>query len=386
MSGKFLDLFAGAGGFSLGLELAGLESIGAIETDHFAAATYKYNFPNTPVFTGDIRNLSKAKILDSYAGVDIIVGGPPCQGFSVAGPSQYGKIDERNFLIFEVLRFVKILRPRMFVVENVKGLLSGKISPEKRAFKEFISEVEASGYKTRTFVLQAADFGAPQWRERVFIFGSIDENCLPENFIKQFGTLKKPHRTVGDILGDLPRVDVGSGTDEITPYLTAPQNNFQKWLRKESKGVTNHISMKHTPRLIERFKQIPIGGSLVDVPLEHGQRIRNGNDLDVRGRFKMNNQRLDPCRISTAITASFQSNFVHPFLNRNLTAREGARLQTFPDKFVFLGPRTLMSKTLLRREGRENEIGLSQYNQIGNAVPPLLAFAVGNELVRKLCL
>jgi DNA (cytosine-5)-methyltransferase 1 len=135
--------------------------------------------------------------------------------------------------------------------------------------------------------------------------------------------------------------------------------------------------------LIERFKHIPVGGSLLDVPQEHGQRARNGSDLDKKARFKMNNQRLDPNKISHCVTASFQSTFVHPAMNRNLTAREGARLQSFPDKFIFKGPRTLMSKSLLIRENREHEIGLSQYNQIGNSVPPLLAKAIGSSVFKS---
>ncbi len=384
MSMTFLDLFAGAGGFSLGLEMAGLSPVGAVEFDRFACQTFRANFPETPLYEGDVRALTSRSIKSRFGGVDLIVGGPPCQGFSVAGPSQYGKIDDRNFLIFEMLKFVQLLRPKMFIVENVKGLLSGKLSPERRAFNEFIARVSTAGYKTRHFVLQAADFGAPQWRERVIIFGSIDGHCLPDVISPRFGTSRRPWRTVEEALSDLPIVDSGEGTEGLTPYRSKPNNDYQKWLRKGMSGVFNHVAMKHTPRLISRFKLIPQGGSLVDVPSEHGQRVRNGDSLDVRARFKMNNQRLDPLKISTAVTASFQSNFVHPHLHRNLTAREGARLQTFPDSFVFYGPRTLMSKTLLAREGRTDEIGLSQYNQIGNAVPPLMAMAIGEELVAGL--
>lgn len=376
----FLDLFSGAGGFSLGLELAGMRAVGAIEQDRFACETYRYNFPGVRQINDDVRSLSNEFIKSNFSGVDVIVAGPPCQGFSVAGPSQYGIIDGRNYLIFEVLRFVNALTPRMFIVENVKGLLSGKLSNEKRAFKEFIDQVEDSGYKTKHFILQAANFGVPQWRERVFIFGALDKGELPTSFPAAFGTKRYPWRTVNDIISDLPFVDSGTGSDGLTPYASQAQNEYQHWLQENSDGIYNHISMKHTARLIARFKSIPIGGSLVDAPAEHGQRLRNGTGLDVRKRFKMNNQRLDPAKISTAITASFQSNFIHPFLNRNLTAREGARLQSFPDRFIFKGPRTLMSKSLLKREGREYEIGLSQYNQIGNAVPPLIAKAIGEVL------
>ena len=384
MSMTFLDLFAGAGGFSLGLEMAGLSPVGAVEFDRFACQTFRANFSETPLYEGDVRSLTSRSIKSRFGGVDLIVGGPPCQGFSVAGPSQYGKIDDRNFLIFEILKFVQILRPKMFIVENVKGLLSGKLSPERRAFKEFIARVSTAGYKTRHFVLQAADFGAPQWRERVVIFGSIDGNCLPDVISPRFGTSRRPWRSVEEALSDLPFIESGEGTEELTPYRSKPNSNYQKWLRKGMSGVFNHVAMKHTPRLISRFKLIPQGGSLVDVPREHGQRVRNGDSIDVRARFKMNNQRLDPLKVSTAVTASFQSNFVHPQLHRNLTAREGARLQTFPDRFVFCGPRTLMSKTLLAREGRTDEIGLSQYNQIGNAVPPLMAMVIGEEVLARL--
>ena len=152
-------------------------------------------------------------------------------------------------------------------------------------------------------------------------------------------------------------------------------------MRKESRRVSNHIPMKHTKRLIERFKTIKIGQSLKDVSDKHGQRARGSNEIDIKKRFKMNNQRLNPDKYSLAITASFQSNFIHPFRHRNLTAREGARLMSFPDKFIFSGPRTLMSKSLLIKEGRESEIGLSQYNQIGNAVAPELSKRIASALI-----
>lgn len=384
MTINFIDLFAGAGGFTLGLKKAGLNPVCAIEADVFATETYRNNFPDHEIISSDIKKISKKFIKSNFDGIDLIVGGPPCQGFSVAGPSQYGLIDPRNYLIFEMLRFVEIVKPKIFVVENVKGILSGKLTPEKKAFQEFINEVLKLNYKVKHFVLQAADFGVPQWRERVFIFGALDESDLPTNILKRFGTEKSPWRTVAEALNDLPFVDSGSGIEGYVPYASIAQNKYQSLMRTNSKGVLNHVSMNHTTRLIERFKHIPIGGSLVDVPDEHGQRIRNGSQLDVKKRFKMNNQRLDPERISTAVTASFQSNFVHPYLHRNLTAREGARLQSFPDYFKFYGPRTLMSKSLLIKENRYDEIGLSQYNQIGNAVAPLVAEAVGEEIIKCL--
>lgn len=379
-----LDIFAGAGGFTEGLRKASINCVGAIEIDRFACETFRHNFPAIKVYRCDVREFSKSHIKRAFKGIDLLIGGPPCQGFSVAGPSQYGKIDSRNNLIFEVFRFANMLRPAVCVLENVKGILKGKLSPRQKALDEYISRMNSIGYFTRTYILQTADFGVPQWRERVFIISGKKESFLPKEIKGNFGTKRKPWVPVGDALGDLPPIEAGEGTDDLVPYQVKPKTSYQKWLRGESRGIANHIAMKHTPRLIERFKRIPIGGSLVDVPKEHGQRVRNGNELDVRMRFKMNNQRLDPKRVSTAITASFQSNFVHPFLNRNLTAREGARLQSFPDRFIFRGPRTLMSKSLLVREERFDEIGVSQYNQIGNAVPPLVAEAIGKAILNTI--
>jgi DNA (cytosine-5)-methyltransferase 1 len=376
----FVDLFSGAGGFTLGLCEAGLTPVGAVECDRFAAATYRHNFPTHTLLERDIQKIASKSIRSAFGGVDVVVAGPPCQGFSVAGPSQYGKIDPRNKLLLEVFRFVKLLKPRFFVVENVKGILSGKLSKRTNALQVFAEAADQVGYSCKIFTLQAADFGVPQWRERVFLIGARDAKALPQSVgHKEL----KGWRTVSMALSDLPLIDSGQGTETHVAYSKKPANPFQKWLRSGSSGVANHVAMKHTPRLLSRFEKIPVGGSLVDVPAEHGQRVRNGHKLDVRQRFKMNNQRLDPSRVSLAVTASFQSNFVHPHLHRNLTAREGARLQSFPDRFYFCGPRTLMSKTLLLREGRKHEIGLSQYNQIGNAVPPLLAKAIGELLLEQ---
>lgn len=364
----------------MGLKNAGIQSIGAIEIDRFAAETFRYNFPEIPMYQRDIYSFSDDEIKSLFEGVDIVDGGPPCQGFSVAGPTQYGIIDKRNSLIMEFFRFINVLRPKFCILENVKGILSGKINSSQKALAFYQKALEDIGYHSKIYVLQAADFGVPQFRERVVVISSHDAKMLPETingeYIGEENWVK-----VKDVFGDLPEVEAGEGTNNIVPYLTPARTGYQKYIRKGSNGVTNHVAMKHTKRLIERFSKIPQGGSLLDVPAEYGQRQRNGNKLDVNKRYKTNNQRLDPEKVSFIVTASFQSTFVHPYLNRNLTAREGARLQSFPDSFFFCGPRTLMSKSLLIREHRENEIGLSQYNQIGNAVPPRLAEGIGKAVL-----
>ncbi len=379
---KALDLFSGAGGFTLGLHNAGIQTIGAVEIDRFAAETYKKNFPSVPLHNRDITLINNDEISTLFQGVDIIVGGPPCQGFSAAGPKQYGVIDDRNKLLMEVVRAATVLSPKVCVIENVKGLLSGKLSKESHALELYTKAMTKIGYSVSHQVLQAANFGVPQWRERVFVVAQKNSN-IPINITGDFGVGKKHWRTVGEAILDLPFMESGDGMEFYPHYQNMAENEYQQIMRKNSKGIYNHIAMKHTPRLIERFKHIGIGQSLVHAPQEHGQRSRNGKELDVRKRFKMNNQRLDPNKHSLAITASFQSNFIHPNAHRNLTAREGARIQSFPDNYIFKGPRTLMSKKLLEKEGRLDELGLSQYNQIGNSVPPLLATAVA-EYIREL--
>lgn len=378
---KSLDLFAGAGGMTLGFKNAGIESVGAVEIDRFAAETFKRNFPEIPIYQRDISSFSNEEIDELFSSIDMVVGGPPCQGFSVAGPAQYGIIDKRNSLIMEFFRFIEVLRPKYCVLENVKGILSGKMNATQKALAVYMDALKKIGYVSKVYILQAADFGVPQFRERVVIISTQDDKCLPidieggysgeENWVK-----------VRDVFGDLPVVNAGEGTNDLVPYDKLPQSIYQENMRINSLGVTNHVAMKHTQRLVDRFANIPQGGSLLDVPAEYGQRLRNGNELDVNKRYKTNNQRLHPDRVSFIVTASFQSTFVHPYLNRNLTAREGARLQSFPDNFFFCGPRTLMSKSLLIRENRIDEIGLSQYNQIGNAVPPRMAEGIAKAIIK----
>lgn len=377
-----LDLFSGAGGMTLGFKMAGMRSIGAVEIDRFAAETFRHNFPDVPVYCRDVRSFADSEIQTLFSGVDVVSGGPPCQGFSVAGPSQYGIIDKRNSLIMEFFRFIKILRPKYCVLENVKGILNGKMNASQKALSVYIEALEQIGYQSRIYVLQAADFGVPQFRERVVVISARDETDLPARIDGEYAGQENWIK-VRDVFGDLPFVGPGEGVNESVPYAQPPQSAYQQYLREGSSGVTNHVAMKHTKRLIERFASIPQGGSLLDAPSEFGQRERNGSGLDVNKRYKTNNQRLHPDRVSFVVTASFQSTFLHPYLNRNLTAREGARLQSFPDSFFFCGPRTLMSRSLLIRENRTDEIGLSQYNQIGNAVPPRMAEGIGRALAAK---
>lgn len=364
---NIIDLFAGCGGYSLGFKRAGFHSKLAVEIDLWAADTYKKNHPETILINDDVRSVNP---LDYFSAGDIqgIIGGPPCQGFSLSGNRD--PKDPRNSLFMEFVRFVKLLKPQFFIMENVIGILSMK-TKDKQSVKEIIrSEFTKAGYHLCVVVLNAADFGVPQSRQRVFFFGIRNDMPFSSADLIPLPTHSGNHQlTLWDAISDLPQISSGEGS-EIQDYVTEPLNDYQKNMRQGSSSIHNHIAMRHTPRLVERFKQIKYGQSVKDVTAEHGQRKR-GDANSISGIvYSQNNMRPFPDRPSPTVAASFQSNFIHPYLNRNFTAREGARIQSFPDTYIFMGKRTTMSW----------EKHLSQYQQIGNAVPPLLAQAIGKSI------
>ena len=242
--------------------------------------------------------------------------------------------------------------------------------------------LESLGYEVRYQLLRAQDFGVPQIRQRLFIFGFRPSllsqipwsDMQPTHGTSDFFTQLQPLVSLWDAISDLPKP---GKSDDPLPYLAA-ETNYQLMLRKGSQGVSNHVSMKHSARLIERFKQIACGESQSDVLAEFRPRKRF---IDSTGdAYDQNNRRMYADKPCHTLPASFYANFLHPFEHRNFTAREGARIQSFPDAYFFKGLRTTPSHSLLRRENRLDEIGLCQYNQIGNAVPPLLASAVAQHL------
>ena len=377
---QFGDLFAGAGGFSVGLTEAGLIDAYAVEADRWACDTLRENFKGL-VLERDIREISDAEIL-KLPRPQVIVGGPPCQGFSVAGPSQYGIEDPRNNLFMHFLRFVELQLPDICILENVPQLLTKKIANRVTASDVICDHFQKLGYVTQTFVLNAAHFGVPQSRKRAFVVATHPELIFlkpapthsPVSMeVSLFPESEKNYVTVWDAISDLPGIDAGEGSDDLVPYGSKAISEYQRTMRRKSKGVFNHIAMKHTQRLIERFENIQPGKSLKDVSATHGQVKYRSGEVNTRP-YKSNNQRLNPDIPSLAIPASFQSNFLHPFRHRNLTAREAARLMSFPDRFVFQGKRTAMSW----------EKNLSQYNQIGNAVCPLVSEVLGRACLSAL--
>ena len=345
----------------------------AIEKDAWASETYKKNHPNTKVITEDITQVKELNnLLDNKnITIDGIIGGPPCQGFSLSGNRD--KNDPRNSLFMEFVRFVKYFNPKFFVMENVKGILSMKTKNNDNV-KDIIKEqfINAN-YKVEIFILNAAEFGVPQSRERVFFIGYKNSYNFTREDIEPKGFLFGDNQiTIEQAIMDLPQIKAREGKEEME-YESGPQNSYQKWIRNGSTKVYNHIAMKHTDRLVERFSYIGFGQSVADVSEEHQQRKR-GDAGKISGKvYSQNNMRPFPNKPSPTIPASFQSNFVHPFINRNYTAREGARLQSFPDTYIFQGKRTTMSW----------EKNLSQYQQIGNAVPPLLAKGIALKILQN---
>lgn len=364
---NLIDLFAGCGGLSTGFEMAGFNIPLAVEKDDWASETYKHNHPGTKVVTEDITQVLDLDTLleDPAITIDGIIGGPPCQGFSLSGNRD--KKDPRNSLFMEFVRFVKHFKPKFFVMENVTGILSMETKSGELVKEVIVNEYHQAGYNVEIFVLNAAEFGVPQSRMRVFFIGlrnDIDydkEKIEPKGFL--FGA---DQITIEQAIMDLPQIKAGEG-EEVQEYRCEPQNEYQKWVRSGSTDVRNHITMRHTARLVERFSHIGFGQSVADVAEEFQQRQRGAADKVSGKVYSQNNMRPYPDRPSPTVPASFQSNFVHPYIDRNYTAREGARLQSFPDTYVFCGKRTTMSW----------EKNLSQYQQIGNAVPPLLAKAIG---------
>lgn len=363
-----IDLFSGCGGMSLGFKWAGFFTLLATDIDENCHSTYSRNFPNTPFICKDINVISKTEIdeiLDNRT-VDVIIGGPPCQGFSLANKNRNKVVeDPRNKLFYQYLQFVEWFNPKVFVMENVKGLLSINGGDTIKTIVDLFKKVN-NGYIVDYKILRASDYGVPQTRERVVIVGvRSDLNCEPK--------FPKPNTqvaiTVGDAIADLPIIHAGEGSSEM-PYISKPQNDYQSLMRQNASYVTNHIAMKHTARIIDRFKAIKAGESLADVADKHGA-VKRGNPNEKSNIvFAQNNQRLFSDKPAPTIAASFQSNFIHPTLHRNFTAREGARLQSFPDNYLFEGFRTKMSW----------EKGLSQYQQIGNAVPPLMAKTIAQTI------
>lgn len=320
---KYIDLFAGAGGMSLGFDNAEFENVLAVEYDKCFAETYSFNFPKHNLKAADIKTISNDEIkkLIGNKKIDVIIGGPPCQGFSIAGKIGRNFIDdERNQLFKEFVRFVEVVKPRIFVMENVAAL---KTHNKGKTIEEIIKEFEKIGYTVKCDVLNAVDYGVPQQRRRIFVIGTLGkENKF--NFPKK--TTKQ--MTIKDALKDLPELKSGETSD-----------------------IPNHNAMKHSKQMLEKMSYVKDGGNRNDIPEDI--RPKSG---DIRKYIRYNSNEPSIC-----ITGDMRKVF-HFNQNRALTGRELARIQTFPDGFIFKG-----------NSGKVQQ-------QIGNAVPPKLAFQIANSV------
>ena len=349
---KTLDLFSGCGGLSLGMENAGFDVVYANELNEDAAETYRNNFPNTLVEVGDIKEIDPKNVQRRIKknSVDLIGAGPPCQGFSTL-VKRNGR-DPRNRLFRNLIRFIEVFSPKMFVMENVTGLLSMN---NGRTIKKIQHEFEDVGYNVEIGKLLASDFGVPQNRTRVFIIGSKKKISRDELFPMKNGHARV---SVKKAISDLAFLGIG---DTSTNYRRKPSSDYQQMIRNGSTVLANHESANHSERIQKRFMKIPQGMAAKKV---------HGYDSSKRDCYK-----FDPTEPSKTVT-TLPEDFIHYELNRIPTVRELARIQSFPDDFVFYGPRTT--------GGAQRIHTCPQYTQVGNAVPPMLAEVLFSNLKKVL--
>jgi DNA (cytosine-5)-methyltransferase 1 len=387
---RVLDLFAGAGGFSLGFELAGARIVGAIEIDEWACETLALNHPGTTVIQGDIVQMSDKEIRELGKDCDVVVGGPPCQGYSIANKNAGDPADPRNSLFKDFLRAIALINPTVVLMENVPGLLNRRAHSKTPVIDIIVTELAALGYHVSHTVLEAQSFGVAQLRPRLFVVGYKAPPLTPfpapthgfsEFTLDLFGALPEllPYVSLWDAISDLPQIEAREGAEEME-YPTPPHNEYQRLIRANSPKIYNNVAMSHSARMVERFSHVKCGESGMHVPTEHQSRKRGDYSVLSGKSYSQNNRRMHPDRPCHTVPASFYANFIHPYKHRNFTPREGARIQSFPDWYRFCGKPTVVSTKLLAREERTSELHLCQYNQIGNAVPPLLAYHIAKHI------
>jgi len=336
-----LDLFCGAGGLSYGFQLAGFKIFGGIDMNKDSVATHQMNFKESDFhFCGDISRIEDDKVLKFAAKIDVVIGGPPCQGFSSANRHGHHKDDPRNKLFFEFLRFVRLIRPRAFVIENVYGIITKNDGFARDRIIEITKEL---GYNISYGLFNAHDFGVPQTRRRAIFVATRKDFVVPFDVAKILPIRER--FTVYDAISDL-----------CYPNKTI-QNEFLSYARdiENREELRNNEESRHASTIIERIKCVPQGGNWRDVPPSLWVTQRENRHSSAYKRLSFSEPSIT---IDTG-----HMNYFHPIKNRVPTVRESARLQSFPDSFVFMGTR------------------VSQYRQVGNAVPPLLSYAVARELL-----
>jgi len=347
-----IDLFSGAGGMSLGAETAGIDVQQVIESDKYAAATYLANNQlKHGMFNDDIRLFRPKKIAGRDNGGLVVFGGPPCQGFSTSNQRTRSLDNENNWLFKEFIRVVNEYRPDWFIFENVKGILE----TENGVFVEqIVEQFQKLGYTVSSQLLDATGFGIPQRRARFFIVG----NLQGKTFEFPLPTHKKAV-TVAQALNDLPILSNGA-SECYLKYRKPATNKYAKLLRNADKGCFNNLVTRNGDLIIERYKHIPQGGNWENIP----DRLMSNYTDKTRCHTGIY-RRLELNKPSVVIGNYRKNMLIHPTEARGLSVREAARLQSFPDNFVFKGT-----------------IGFQQ-QQVGNAVPPLLAKVLFKKLLES---
>ncbi len=346
-----VDLFSGAGGLSVGALAAGIHIRIAVDSDRHAASTYKVNHPGVVFVESPIESI---RSIDSWHLQEkpeelIVFGGPPCQGFSTSNQRTRSAENPTNWLFSEYLRLVRLVAPAWVVFENVKGILE----TEGAYFLDRVhSGLRRLGYSVTVWLLNASNYGVPQTRYRVFVIGSRDGVKVREPLPNCKGAI-----SVREAIADLPILRNGAARP-VLPYRTAAASPFARRMRGRRTECGNHLVTDSQPHIIARYKSVPRGGNWQDIPctLMHNYSDRERCHTGIYRRLKWE----EP----SVVIGNFRKNMlIHPSQNRGLSVREAARLQSFPDNFIFQG-----------------SIGFQQ-QQVGNAVPPLLAEAVFSAIV-----
>lgn len=346
-----IDLFCGCGGLSKGFELAGFNIVGGVDFNQPAINTYNKNFPHAKGICCDLLKMDKVLIVKEFGNlenIDVIIGGPPCQGFSAANRWEKEQEDPRNKLFFEFVKFVDLAKPKAVVIENVRGIITRNNGYAKNRITEIFEE---RGYKVTHKILDASEYGVPQKRLRNFFVITKDKEF-------DFNSLKKVEHvpTVKEAIGELYHFEKNNPEEKI--LTSEPKTDFQKYLRRSDNKVVNDEIRYPAEKVQHRISFVKQGQNWQAVPPELWPTQRNN-------RHSSAYKRLVETDVSVTIdTGNNHSNYFHPLYNRLPTVREGARLQSFPDSFEFTGNRS------------------EQYRQVGNAVPPLLGKAVADAVMR----
>lgn len=338
-----IDLFSGAGGMSIGAQCAGVRVRCAVEADPHAAVTYAANHRTVDILNKGIEEIRESPLAPTREPI-VLFGGPPCKGFSTSNQRTRSVANPTNWLYLEYLRIVRLLRPTWVVFENVKGMLE---TEKGLFFQRTVGALTSQGYRVSSWVINAADFGVPQKRFRLFIVGSLKGTSVPKPQASRL-----PHVTVREAIADLPVLRNGSAVSTL-PYRSAEASEYARKMRGRRPVCANHVVTANHPDIVKRYHHVPQGGNWSHIPKELMTNYRDCSrcHTGIYRRLKWN----EP----SVVIGNFRKNMlIHPTQNRGLSVREAARLQSFPDRFEFHG-----------------SIGFQQ-QQVGNAVPPLLAKAV----------